>query len=207
MYAVIATGGKQYRVEKDGVLQDREARRRARRHGRIQRGAADRRRRQGAPWASRCSRAARCWRRSNRTARATRCRSLSFGAASTICARRSIGSNTPRCASPQSARPESRAGLVPWHIRKQAAVPATAATPTASAWASSASAASRCWPATSSCVSAAPACAPAPTSAIGTDHTLFALKHGRVQFQRRGAAQQMYVSVQAAAVKSPRSAN
>ncbi len=31
---------------------------------------------------------------------------------------------------------------------------------------------------------------------IGTDHTLFALKHGRVTFKRRGAAQQMYVSVQ-----------
>jgi large subunit ribosomal protein L27 len=33
---------------------------------------------------------------------------------------------------------------------------------------------------------------------IGTDHTLFALKHGRVTFKRRGAAQQMYVSVQPA---------
>jgi len=31
---------------------------------------------------------------------------------------------------------------------------------------------------------------------IGTDHTLFALKHGRVSFRRRGAAQHMYVSVQ-----------
>jgi large subunit ribosomal protein L27 len=32
---------------------------------------------------------------------------------------------------------------------------------------------------------------------IGTDHTLFALKHGRVTFRRRGEAQHMYVSVQA----------
>ncbi|MBS0388171.1 MAG: 50S ribosomal protein L27 [Proteobacteria bacterium] len=31
---------------------------------------------------------------------------------------------------------------------------------------------------------------------MGTDHTLFALKHGRISFRRRGAAQHMYVSVQ-----------
>ncbi len=37
---------------------------------------------------------------------------------------------------------------------------------------------------------------------IGTDHTLFALKHGRVSFKRRGAAQQMYVSVQPADAKA-----
>ena len=35
---------------------------------------------------------------------------------------------------------------------------------------------------------------------IGTDHTLFALKHGRVAFRRKGEAQRMYVSVQADAV-------
>ncbi|HLQ13705.1 MAG TPA: 50S ribosomal protein L27 [Steroidobacteraceae bacterium] len=33
----------------------------------------------------------------------------------------------------------------------------------------------------------------------GTDHTLFALKHGRVVFRRKGEAQKMYVSVQAEA--------
>ena len=32
---------------------------------------------------------------------------------------------------------------------------------------------------------------------MGTDHTLFALKHGRIAFRRRGAEQRMYVSVQA----------
>jgi large subunit ribosomal protein L27 len=37
---------------------------------------------------------------------------------------------------------------------------------------------------------------------VGTDHTLFALKHGQVSFRRRGAAQQMYVSVQPAAAKT-----
>ncbi len=31
---------------------------------------------------------------------------------------------------------------------------------------------------------------------MGTDHTLFALKHGRIAFRRRGAEQRMYVSVQ-----------
>ena len=40
---------------------------------------------------------------------------------------------------------------------------------------------------------------------IGTDHTLFALKHGRVSFKRRGAAQQMYVSVQPADAKATES--
>ena len=32
---------------------------------------------------------------------------------------------------------------------------------------------------------------------MGTDHTLFALKHGRVTFRRKGEEQRMYVSVQA----------
>ena len=31
---------------------------------------------------------------------------------------------------------------------------------------------------------------------MGTDHTLFALKHGRIAFRRRGEEQRMYVSVQ-----------
>ncbi len=31
---------------------------------------------------------------------------------------------------------------------------------------------------------------------MGTDHTLFALKHGRISFRRRGEQQRMYVSVQ-----------
>ena len=31
---------------------------------------------------------------------------------------------------------------------------------------------------------------------VGTDHTLFALKHGRVAFRRKGPAKRMYVSVQ-----------
>jgi len=30
---------------------------------------------------------------------------------------------------------------------------------------------------------------------IGTDHTLFALKNGRVSFRRKGAEQKMFVSV------------
>jgi large subunit ribosomal protein L27 len=40
---------------------------------------------------------------------------------------------------------------------------------------------------------------------IGTDHTLFALKQGRVTFKRRGAAQQMYVSVQTGETKTAES--
>ena len=31
---------------------------------------------------------------------------------------------------------------------------------------------------------------------MGTDHTLFALKHGRIAFRRKGEEQRMYVSVQ-----------
>jgi large subunit ribosomal protein L27 len=31
---------------------------------------------------------------------------------------------------------------------------------------------------------------------VGTDHTLFALKSGRVSFRRKGAEQKMFVSVQ-----------
>jgi len=34
-----------------------------------------------------------------------------------------------------------------------------------------------------------------PNVGIGTDHTLFALKNGRVQFGRRGPEQRMFVSV------------
>jgi large subunit ribosomal protein L27 len=34
-----------------------------------------------------------------------------------------------------------------------------------------------------------------PNVGIGTDHTLFALKNGRVQFGRKGAEQRMFVSV------------
>ncbi len=37
---------------------------------------------------------------------------------------------------------------------------------------------------------------------MGTDHTLFALKHGRVTFRRRGEEQRMYVSVQSDATAS-----
>ena len=37
---------------------------------------------------------------------------------------------------------------------------------------------------------------PGANVGIGTDHTLFALKHGRVAFRRKGAEQRMYVSVQ-----------
>ena len=38
---------------------------------------------------------------------------------------------------------------------------------------------------------------PGPNVGIGTDHTLFALKDGKVAFKRRGEAQKMYVSVDA----------
>ena len=38
---------------------------------------------------------------------------------------------------------------------------------------------------------------PGENVGIGTDHTLFALKHGRVSFRRKGEEQRMYVSVQA----------
>ena len=34
-----------------------------------------------------------------------------------------------------------------------------------------------------------------PNVGIGTDHTLFALKNGRVTFGRKGAEQKMFVSV------------
>lgn len=36
---------------------------------------------------------------------------------------------------------------------------------------------------------------PGANVGIGTDHTLFALKNGKVAFKRRGAAQKMYVDV------------
>ena len=42
---------------------------------------------------------------------------------------------------------------------------------------------------------------PGTNVGIGTDHTLFALKHGRVAFRRKGAEQRMYVSVQPEAAK------
>jgi large subunit ribosomal protein L27 len=42
---------------------------------------------------------------------------------------------------------------------------------------------------------------------IGTDHTLFALASGRVSFKRKGAAQQMYVSVQASDAKATGTGN
>lgn len=34
-----------------------------------------------------------------------------------------------------------------------------------------------------------------PNVGIGTDHTLFALKTGKLEFKRRGEAKKMYVSV------------
>ena len=36
---------------------------------------------------------------------------------------------------------------------------------------------------------------PGDNVGIGTDHTLFALKDGKVAFKRRGADQKMFVSV------------
>ena len=36
---------------------------------------------------------------------------------------------------------------------------------------------------------------PGTNVGVGTDHTLFALKAGKVHFMRRGAAKKMYVSV------------
>ena len=48
---------------------------------------------------------------------------------------------------------------------------------------------------------------PGANVGIGTDHTLFALKHGRVTFKRRGPAQQMYVSVQPGDAKAAGSGN
>ena len=38
---------------------------------------------------------------------------------------------------------------------------------------------------------------PGPNVGIGTDHTLFALTHGRVKFTKKGAAQQTFVNVDA----------
>lgn len=38
---------------------------------------------------------------------------------------------------------------------------------------------------------------------VGTDHTLFALSHGRVAFRRKGVGQRMYVSVQPDELKAP----
>jgi large subunit ribosomal protein L27 len=48
---------------------------------------------------------------------------------------------------------------------------------------------------------------PGANVGIGTDHTLFALKHGRVTFKRKGAAQHMYVSVQPGEAKAAGSGN
>ena len=36
---------------------------------------------------------------------------------------------------------------------------------------------------------------PGSNVGIGTDHTLFALKNGKVEFKRRGAEQKMFVNV------------
>ncbi|MGB8327318.1 MAG: 50S ribosomal protein L27 [Steroidobacteraceae bacterium] len=36
---------------------------------------------------------------------------------------------------------------------------------------------------------------PGDNVGIGTDHTLFALKNGRVRFKKKGAEQRMYVNV------------
>jgi large subunit ribosomal protein L27 len=48
---------------------------------------------------------------------------------------------------------------------------------------------------------------PGPNVGIGTDHTLFALASGRVTFKRKGAAQKMYVSVQASDAKATGTGN
>ncbi|MFO1428158.1 MAG: 50S ribosomal protein L27 [Steroidobacteraceae bacterium] len=36
---------------------------------------------------------------------------------------------------------------------------------------------------------------PGPNVGVGTDHTLFALRNGKVEFKRRGAEKKMFVSV------------
>ena len=38
---------------------------------------------------------------------------------------------------------------------------------------------------------------PGPNVGIGTDHTLFALKHGRVKFSKKGAEKHTFVSIDA----------
>ncbi len=48
---------------------------------------------------------------------------------------------------------------------------------------------------------------PGANVGIGTDHTLFALKHGRVAFRRKGTEQRMYVSVQPVETKAAGSAD
>ena len=70
-----------------------------------------------------------------------------------------------RAAKPAAKAPQEEVRQIRWHIKKQAARPATAATVKASASASRSSAARRPSPATSSCASAAPSGIPAPTSA------------------------------------------
>ena len=72
----------------------------------------------------------------------------------------------------------------PWLIRKQAAVRATDATAPAGASASRNSAARIVSPATSSCASAAPSFIRARNVGMGKDHTLFATDRGQGVFHR-----------------------
>ena len=112
-------------------------------------------------------------------------------------ARRGIASTRPCCGSPRSDAGGSAAASEEqsrWHIRKQAAPRATGATAPAGGSASRNSAARSSFPATSSCASAAPSFIPATHVGIGRDHTLFATSKAAVQFHT-GIGGRTYISV------------
>ena len=71
--------------------------------------------------------------------------------------------------------------------------------PWLSVWASSGATGSSFWPETFWSVSAAPTFIPAPTWGIGKDDTLFALKDGRVKFERLGKDRKQVSIVEAVA--------
>ena len=126
MYAVIATGGKQYRVTQGRRPARREARRGAGRHRRIRRSAARRCRAQTSSWARRCSRAARSRPRSCATARATRSRIVKFRRRKHYLRQGTHRQPLHRSRRSRASAPAEAStfrGSHSWHIKRQAAVP------------------------------------------------------------------------------------
>ena len=83
----------------------------------------------------------------------------------------------------------------PWHIKRQAAARATAATRTRSGLAPRCTAARRSARAASSSASAARCIHPGVNVGMGKDFTLFALVDGKVQFRTKGPKQDKFANV------------
>ena len=197
MYAVIATGGKQYRVaegdvvrieklvaepgaavEFDKVLLVGEG-------DGIKVGAPLRRGRQGVRLPSR------------RTARATRCGSSSSAAASTTCVRARTGSRIPKSRSPASWAPEPGSeGDTMAHKKAGGSTKNGRDSHSKRLGAEEVRRRAGRWPATSSCASAARSIAPATTSASAPITRCSRCRTGVVQFKRKGVDQRVHVSVE-----------